>query len=61
MYFLKDVLCGKKGHVLNSEVKTLYIPQYKNLSIEKILEFVDYQGGVADFLPDEVDLPKIPK
>ena len=47
--------------MLNSEVKALYIPQYKNLSLEKILEFANEQGGVDHFLPDDVDLPKIPK
>ena len=47
--------------MLNADVQTIYVPQYKNLSLEKIMEFVGAQGGVVDYLPDEVDLPKIPK
>ena len=61
IYFLKDLLCGKKNHILNADVQTLYVPQYKNLTLEHIMEFVSSQGGLADYLPDEPDLPKIPK
>ena len=47
--------------MLNADVQTIYVPQYKNLSLEKIMEFVAAQGAVEHYLPDEVDLPKIPK
>jgi len=47
--------------VLNADVQTLYLPQYKNLSLEKIFEFARAQGGVTHYLPDDPDLPKIPK
>ena len=45
----------------NHEVKTLYVPHYKNLSMEKIFEYVETQPRVAPYLPDEADIPKIPK
>ena len=61
VYFLKDILSQKKRYVPNERVQTLFIPQYKNLSVERILAFVVEKPSVADFLPDELDLVKVPK
>ena len=35
IYFLKDLISSKKSYVPNDQVETLYVPQYKNLSLEK--------------------------
>ena len=40
IYFLKNILGRKKAYLHNEAVKTLHVPQYKNLSLEKILIFV---------------------
>ncbi len=40
VYFLKDILGRKKAYLSNDEVKSLHVPQYKNLTLEKILAFV---------------------
>ena len=61
MYFLKDILACKKAYVPNNKVQTLYVPQYKNLSIERILEFVSEKPNISNFLPDDIDLEKVPK
>ena len=61
MYFLKDILACKKAYVPNDKVQTLYVPQYKNLSIERILEFVSEKPNISNFLPDDIDLEKVPK
>ena len=37
------------------------MPQYKSLSIEKILGYVSTKGRIDLYLPDEPDLPKVPK
>ena len=61
IYFLKDILARRKAYIHVDEVKTLHVPQYKNLSLEKIMAFVSNKPRVSQYLPDEVDLPKIPK
>ena len=37
------------------------MPQYKNLSLENILEFASDKPGISDYLPDDIDLPRVPK
>ena len=37
------------------------MPQYDVLTVEKILEFLLEQGEVEHYLPDDVDLEKIPR
>jgi len=46
---------------LNDDIKTIAVPQYKNLSLERILMFIEDKPNIADFLPDDIDLPKVPK
>jgi len=58
---LKDLANRKKLHLKNDQVKTIHVPQYKNLSLAKILDFASNQPRVFDYLPDEPDLAKIPK
>ena len=61
IYFLKDILGRKKPYLENDAIKTLHVPQYKNLSLEKIMAFVHQRPRAARYLPDEIDLPKVPK
>ena len=61
LYFLKDILNQKKRHLLNDQIQHFHVPQYKSLSVEKILEFIVTQPDIADFLPDDIDLAKTPK
>ena len=61
IYFLKDILARKKAYVPNDKVQTLFVPQYKNLSVERILAFVADKPNISDFLPDDIDLEKVPK
>ena len=42
-------------------MKTIHVPQYKNLSVEKILEYAADKPIVTMYLPDDIDLPKVPK
>ena len=61
IYFLKDIISRRKRYLENDEVKTLHVPQYKNLTLEKIMDFVSDKPRISQYLPDEVDLPEIPK
>ena len=60
-YFLKDILSRKKAYVHSDQVKTVHVPQYTNLSVEKILEFASSKPGIERYLPDDPDIPKVPK
>ena len=61
IYFLKDILGQRKAFVHIDDVKTIYVPQYKNLSVEKILAFATDQPRLEHYLPDDPDLAKVPK
>ena len=61
MYFLKDIMERKKAYLHNDQVKSIHIPQYKSLSIEKVLTFAFTKPNIDMYLPDEMDLPKVPK
>ena len=61
IYFLKDILAQRKAYVNVDDVKTIYVPQYKNLSVEKILAFATSKPRLEHYLPDDIDLPKAPK
>ena len=40
IYFLKDMLTRKKRYVHVDDVKNLHVPQFRYLTLEKILDFV---------------------
>ena len=61
IYFLKDIISGTKKRVPGKEVRHIAIPQYENLTIEKIAIFVNTYGKVADYLPDGKEIQKVPK
>ena len=42
-------------------VKTINVPQYKNLSTKEILVFAAESGQVEHYLPDDCDIEKLPK
>ena len=61
IYFLKDIFGRKKAYLTVDEVKSLHVPQYKSLSLDKILEYVSSKGRIDMYLPDDPDLRKVPK
>ena len=38
----------------NAKIQTIFVPQYKNLSIERILEFIADKPDILDFMPDDI-------
>ena len=61
MYFLKDLMNGRKKYLLNEQVHTITVPHYENLTLKHIGEFASQQPIISDYLPDPADLPKTPK
>ena len=43
------------------EVKTLNVPQYETLTVAEIMNFSLSYPRVERYMPDEVDLPKVPR
>ena len=44
IYFLKDLISGKKKKIYGKDVRHVTIPQYENLTIEAISNFVTQYG-----------------
>ena len=47
IYFLKDILARRKAYIHVDDVKTLHVPQYKNLTLEKTMDFVRAKPRVS--------------
>ena len=39
IYFLKDILGRKKAYLHNDDVKNIHVPQYKNLTVDRVMKF----------------------
>ena len=61
IYFLKDILGRRKAYLHNDAVKVINVPQYKNLTLDHVMAFISNKPQIVDYLPDEPDLPKVPK
>ena len=61
IYFLKAIIHRQKKYLKNDQVKTLYVPQYEGLAIKDILEFASDKPQVEYYLPEDIELTKIPK
>ena len=61
IYFLKDLMSGKKKRIKGKDVHWIAIPQYESLTIQKITDFVAPHGVVADYLPETKEINKLPK
>ena len=61
IYFLKDILGRKKAYLHNDAVKNIHVPQYKNLTVLRVMKFAQGHPDVENYLPDEPDIAKVPK
>ena len=43
------------------DVKTLNVPQYESLTVAEILNFASAYPKMDIYLPDDIDLPKVPR
>ena len=61
VYFMKDLIEGKKKFVPMDRVVHAHVPAYENLKLADIFnEFLKHQA-VIQFLPDDKELRKTPK
>lgn len=61
IFFCKDLINGKKKTISNDAVKRITIPQYVGLGIKEICNFLMKHQQIADWLPDMIEIPRLPK
>ena len=63
VYFLKELLGGKKKMLTTAKIRTIHVPQYEGLGIKEIRQFLDEaHPEVYAYLPEpDIELPKTPK
>ena len=61
IYFLKDLISGRKKIVPMAHLVHIHVPAYENLSLKVIYEFFEKHTDVLQFLPDGKELLKVPK
>ena len=61
VYFLKDLIEGKKRYVPMSKVVHVHVPAYDSLKIEEIFTFFMQHENVIFFMPHDKELRKMPK
>ena len=61
IYFLKDLINGRKKRILGKDVRHISIPSYEGLSIKDIAKFVAPYNTIDHYLPDKKEYLKLPK
>ena len=54
-------MAKKKKAVKTSSVKYLYAPQYEELSLKKIYEYLSQFEIIKDYFPEDRDLAMLPR
>jgi hypothetical protein len=50
--FLKDILCGKKKYFLRSQIKSINVPRFAELSTKRVLNLVKAHKDITVYLPE---------
>jgi hypothetical protein len=63
VWHLRDMVDGKKGKILSSEMRHLQVPFYEELTIEKIVEWArtSYKAFSERYFPIDRELFKFPR
>ena len=73
IYFLKDIVTGKKKckyHTLNltlivditeNDIKNINVPMYKGLTIENMLSMREDYPIISEYMPDDRDFARLPR
>ena len=61
IYFLKDLIMGKKKFISCDRIRYLSLPQYTGLAVKHILEQAQSHEVCAEYLPDADDFSKLPR
>ena len=49
---MRDILGGKKKYLILDELKTIEVPKYKAISVQKVYEKVKSNDLIMSYLPD---------
>ena len=61
IYFLKDLITGKKNFIPMDKVTHMHVPFYENLKLAEIFNVFLKHPEVIAYLPDDKELRKTPK
>ena len=61
IYFLRDLLAGKRKHFTSDKIHRLALPYYDTLSIQAMLEFAGKYPKVLEYLPEDRDIDRLPR
>ena len=63
IYYLKELMGGKKKMIRTTMIRTVHVPQYEGLGVKEIRQFLDEKHPeVYAYLPEpSIELPKVPK
>jgi len=61
IYFLKDLIYGKKRTIKLDSVKKIEIPQYFGLGLREIWNFLTQHQQVGEWLPVKQEIARLPK
>ena len=63
IWHLKDMACGLKGSVLCKDIHKIYVPNYEELTLEKVVAWVNrhHPQFCRKFFPVERELMRFPR
>ena len=61
IYFLKDLIEGKRKFVPMERVNHIHVPAYETLKLEEIFSFFLQHQAVIPFMPEDKELRRMPK
>ena len=61
IYFLKDLIVGKRKFVRMERVNHIYVPAYVTLKLEEIFSFFMQHEAVIAYMSDDKELRRMPK
>ena len=61
IYFLKDLMCGKKKYIKNDKLRHLEIPYYSTLTVKEIYSFIGEHPDTHIYYPDSKEVPRLPR
>ena len=53
--FLKDILCGKKKYFFRSQIKSINVPRFAELTTQRVLNLVKVHKDITVYLLELVE------
>ena len=61
IYFMKLILSAQRKAIKNKDVRWLTVPQYEELTTAKLLKFCKEHPETFEYLPEDKDIPALPR